>query len=607
MIEEVLNNFIQKNMEPISGLDATFLYAETPSSPMHIGSIAIIEGSLKFEDFKEVIRKRLHQAPRLRKRLIFVPFSIDHPYWVDDPEFDIDMHIHRVALPKPGGWAELRDMASKIHSETLDRSRPLWSFTFVEGIDSIPQVPKGSVAIIAKVHHVAIDGMAGVGLMSIMFDLSPTPRELPEPEPFNPEPLPNELSLVMNSTASFAKNPLKFPKMLGNVIGNTLKSGVLSRVQHSDLPTAPFTAPRTILNGTISARRKWNLVILDLDRVKALKKKMGTTFNDIILAICSGALRRYLLEKKKLPRKSLVASIPISIRTQEDSGDTGNRISNMLIQLATNVADPIERLQAIHHNTVKGKTYNNALGAETLSNMAEAVPFGLANQAARIYSRFNMSKMHKPVYNAMITNVPGPPMPLYIHGHRMVSMSGMAPILDGMGVIITIFSYNGQVTISTTSDAKTMPDIDVFSRYLREAANELEEAVHKYEKEAAPDEPAVPATAASDVVFERMKVHLKEHADKIKPGKGVFQFNVTGDVPTNWRVDLNKSPGTVRKMKAKNPDVTLTISDEHLMKLGRGKLNFQMAFIQGRLKVDGDSEKAMSLAKIIAKIPKIED
>ncbi|MEM9990565.1 MAG: wax ester/triacylglycerol synthase family O-acyltransferase, partial [Bacteroidota bacterium] len=605
--EEVLNGFIKKNMEPISGLDATFLYAETPTTPMHIGGIAIIEGSLKFEDFKEVIRKRLHQAPRLRKRLVFVPFSIDHPYWVDDPRFDLDMHLHHVALPKPGGWSELRAMASKIHSEALDRSRPLWSFTFVEGIDNIAQVPKGSVAIISKIHHVAIDGMAGVGLMSIMFDLTPTPKEMPEPEPFNPAPIPNELSLVVNSTANFAKNPLKFPKMLGNVIGNTLKTGVLSRIQHTDLPTAPFSAPRTILNGPISARRKWNLVILELDRVKALKQKMETTFNDIILAICSGAMRRYLLGKKKLPQKSLVASVPVSIRTQDDAGDTGNRISNMLIQLATNIPDPIERLKAIHDNTVKGKTYNNALGAETLSNMAEAVPFGLANRAARIYSRFNLSKIHKPVYNAMITNVPGTPMPLYINGHKMVSMAGLAPILDRMGVIITVFSYNGQVTISTTSDAKTMPDIDKFSRYIREAANELEEAVLAYEKKQAELEtPPVPENAESDIVFERLKGHLKEHADKIKPGKGVFQFNVTGDVPTHWRVDLNKSPGTVRKIKAKNPDVTLTISDEHLMKLGRGKLNFQMAFIQGRLKVDGDSEKAMSLAKILSKVPKLE-
>lgn len=204
---------------------------------------------------------------------------------------------------------------------------------------------------------------------------------------------------------------------------------------------------------------------------------MGTTLNDVMLAICAGALRKYLLEKEKLPNKPLVAMVPISTRTDADGKTSGNQVSSMLIQLATNIADPIERLEVIHENTIREKSYQGAIGAKTLANMAEAVPFGIANQAAQVYSRFQLSKLHKPVFNVTITNVPGPQFPIYMNGHQLQAIMGMAPIIDGMGLIITILSYNGIITISPTSDAKTMPDIDVFTRQLRESANELEAAI----------------------------------------------------------------------------------------------------------------------------------
>lgn len=212
-------------------MDASFLYGETSTSPMHVGSVAVIEGSLEFETFKKIIHSRIHLIPKLRKRLVFVPFSIDYPYWVDDPNFDIDMHFHHVALPKPGGWKELRAIASKTFTEHLDKSRPLWSFTFVEGLDSISQVPKGSVAIISKAHHVAIDGMAGAGIMSLIYDLSNEVKEIPEPKPYRPAPIPNEIGMALKSTISFAKRPFKFPKLLAEAATATIKSGMLTRAQ----------------------------------------------------------------------------------------------------------------------------------------------------------------------------------------------------------------------------------------------------------------------------------------------------------------------------------------------------------------------------------------
>ena len=578
MINKLLSQLNDKNIQPISGMDAVFIYGENPTSHMHIGSVVVIDGSLKYEDFKKTVESRIHMIPKLRKRLVTVPFSIDYPYWVDDPNFDLDMHLSHIALPGEGRWKDLRETASQIFSEPLDHSKPLWSFTFVEGLDNIPQVPKGSVAIISKIHHVAIDGMAGAGLLSIMFDFSPDIPKHKEPKPYKPAPMPNELALMLKSGISFAKKPLKLPKIIGETLKASIKTGALARVQKTALPTAPFTAPSTPLNGIISARRKWNTAILSLDRIKNLKTIMGTTLNDVMLAICAGALRKYLLEKNKLPHKPLIGMIPVSIRSKTNTSNEGNQLSNILVQLATNVEDPIERLEVIHANTTRGKTYQGAIGAKTLSNMAEAVPFGIANQAARLYTRFRVAQLHNPVFNVTITNVPGPQLPIYIYGHKVLSIMGMAPIIDGMGLIITIFSYNGQVTVSPTSDAKSMPDLNVFSRYIRDSANELEEHIIKYSKKKKKTTKDKPVPLKTTSLITKLKKFLKSNPQAMWPDSGVFQLHITKPSEAFWTIDLNNQPGSIRKSKSKNPDATFSISDDHLIKMASGKLNVQAAF-----------------------------
>ncbi len=609
MKKNLFDQFELSGVQPISGMDATFLHIESPKSPMHIGAVAVIEGSLDFNSFKRTIASRIHQMPKLRQRLVEVPFSIDHPYWVDDPDFNLDMHIDHVALPRPGSWKNLRRLASRIFSEPLDKSRPLWSFTFVEGLDQLSQVKPGSVAIISKVHHVAIDGMGGAGILGIIFDLDSKVREIPEPRPYNPAPMPNELAMVMKSTLSFAQKPLKFPKLIKNSVMSTVKAGFLTRAQHLDLPTAPFTAPRTPLNGTISSQRKWNTSILSLERVKRLKTIMGTTLNDVVLTICSGALKKYLEEKKKLPKKPLVAMVPISTKKNKP-GEGGNNLSAMLVQLATNVEDRIERLETIYDNTVKGKTYQGAIGAKSLSNIAEAVPFGIANQAARLYSRFNLSKMHNPVFNVVITNVPGPQMPIYLHSNKLHSIMGMAPIIDGMGLIITILSYNGNITISPTSDVKSMPDLDKFSDYILEEANALEKDILAYQKKGKKPKKSVVAAKSTksetDLFFQFIRKYLKDNPKFLKKPVGLFQFEVKGTETIHYQLNLSKKPGSVRKGIAKNPDVTVKIKEQYLLKIARKKLNVATAFVQGRIKLDGDSAIGMKLATILGQLPPYE-
>ncbi|MDF1699090.1 MAG: wax ester/triacylglycerol synthase family O-acyltransferase [Saprospiraceae bacterium] len=603
MINKLISQLNLPNVKSISGMDATFLYAETPTSPMHVGSVAILEGSLKYKDFRKLIMSRIHLIPKFRRRLMYVPFSVDHPYWVDDPDFNIDMHIKHVALPKPGDWKHLRRMASREFSEPLDQSRPLWSFTFVEGLDNLSQVKKGSVAIISKVHHVAIDGMAGAGLLAVLFDFGPKAGEIPPPKPYKPKPVPNEISLMLKSGLGFAKDPLKFPRIMKESLEATVRAGFVTRAQHLDLPTAPFTAPKTPLNGIISAERKWNTSIISLSRVKRLKNIMGTTVNDILLAICSGAIRRYLKEKKKLPKKPLVAMVPISTREKE-GGIDGNQLSAMLVQLATHIEDPIERLEKIYENTIKGKTYQGATGAKTLSNLAESVPFGVANQAARLYSRFHLSKMHNPVFNVVITNVPGPQIPIYMHGHKLLHIMGMAPIIDGMGLIITILSYGDEITISPTTDKYSMPDSTAFSNYILDAANELEKHVLEYDtsKVKKTKEKVKRSTTKTNTYFTKVRRNIKANPKAFEGLNGKVQFLIKGPEPVDYLLNLDAKVPTIRKHRAKTFDVSFTIQDVHLKKIETGELDYESALVQGRLVLTGNEALAKRILDILHSI-----
>lgn len=603
MLNQILSHIKVTNVKQVSGMDAAFLYGETENSPMHIGSVVIIEGALEFSDFKKLIESKLHVLPKFRQRLMYAPMSIDHPFWVDDPKFNINMHLNHVALPKNRDWKQLRTMASKIFSKPLDQNRPLWEFTFVEGLDNLSQVESGSVALISKIHHVAIDGMAGAGIMASLFDLSPEPTPIQKPKPWKPKPLPNELSLILRTGLGFAKNPLRLPKLLKDSIQATIKAGFITRVEHLDLPTAPFTAPHTPLNGIIAAERKWNTSIISLDRVKALKNKMGTTINDVILAICAGALRRYLLEKKMLPKKPLVAMVPVSTRSAGDH-NTGNQLNAMLIQLATHIEDPIERLEKIYANTIQGKTYQGTAGAGALNNLAEALPFGIANNAARMYTRFNLAKMHSPVFNVVITNVPGPQIPIYMYGHRVLHVMGMAPTFDGIGLIITVLSIDGQITISPTSDVKSMPDLGRFSDYILDAANELEEHVLKYDlsnnkiKRISDPEDIKNINVSS--YFTKLRKKLKADPKALPKNFGKIQYLIRGSHPTEYTVNLTAQPATIKKGKIKDAVASITILAKHLKKIESGKLDYESAMIQGRVIVTGDMKKAERFMKVIS-------
>jgi len=471
-------------MQPLSGLDSSFLYLETPTTPMHVGSLNVYEGSLSFDEFREFLQQRLHLAPRLLQKLVTVPMGLGNPYWIDDADFDINLHLHHTALPKPGDWKSLRKLTSRMFGQALDRSRPLWEFIFVEGLDSIPQVAKGSVAIISKIHHAAIDGASGAEILGLLFDASKTPRPIPPAGERKIEQAPGNISLLTTSYFNLIKSPFKLPGLLYQTAKATLATGKLSRIENSDVPRTLFNAPASILNQPISSRRKWNSALLSLDRVKALRSAVeNATLNDVVMAICTGALRRYLSEKDELPDKPLVAMVPVNTRSKQAGKDMGNQVSAMLIQLPTDIEDPIEQLRQLHKNTQRGKAYQDAIGAKQMTDYAEFIPFALGAQATRLYTRMQFSKHHRPLFNLVITNVPGPQIPLYMNGKLMLANMGMAPIFDGMGLIIPVLSYNGVLSFSPTTAANIMPDVDLFTRYIRESANTLEQCINAREEE----------------------------------------------------------------------------------------------------------------------------
>ena len=601
VIKDLLQEVLDSSMQQVSGQDATFLYAESPTSPMHIATLTIVEGSIEFNNFKEIVASKLHLIPKFRKKLLNVPLNLDYPYWVDDPYFDIDLHINRLKLPDPANWKTLREMTSSIFSSPLDLRRPLWSIDFIEGLDEVSQVPKGSIAIVSKIHHVMIDGSSGVGIMSILFDKNEEDKNKKPspPRPYEPEPLPDEISLLIKSTYGFFKNPLKVPKLIGETAYSFLKVKMNSqlKVKKSSLKSI-YATPKTIFNKSVSPKRTWGTAILSFDRINRLRKIMDVSVNDLILAICAGAIRRYLEEREKLPAQPLVANVPISIRVKDEEQQMNNQISNMFVKIGTHIKNPIERLEFIYEQTSIGKSKHKAVGAKALSKMADAVPFGLANLAASLYSKYNIKEFHRPPFNVTITNVPGPQNPLYLKGHKVVGIFGLTPVLDGFGLIIAAFSYNGLVSITTTSDAKTMPDTDKFSRYIRESANELEVLILAKEKQKTVEKVQ---KIKSSLFFTAFKKYISEDEKRRQKANGLYDFILNlGDSEINYQLAVLKEGVSVKKKKTAKPVVKIEIDDDNLINLYKKNLVLQEAIIQERIKFTGTKKNIDKFSQLLS-------
>jgi diacylglycerol O-acyltransferase / wax synthase len=503
-------------MEQLSGQDASFVYLETPTTPMHIGSVGIYDpstapgGFVRFKDILAHIESRLDKARSFRQKLVRVPFDLDHPYWIDDPDFDLEYHVRHIALPKPGDWRQLCIQVARLHARGMDMNKPLWEFNIVEGLDNIPGLPPGCFALVAKVHHAAIDGMSGVELSAAVHDIEPKPVERGVKSSWKGENEPAVTEMLMRTWMNSITQPVRFAKTLAQTVPGAAR--LIRDVAGGDVSLkGAKMAPQTLLNGKVSSHRVWDGAIFQLADIRAIKDRVeGATVNDVILTIIGGGLRQYLLGRKNLPNESLTAMAPISVRAEGEKEALGNLVSAMLVQLGTDIDDPMERLRYVRDTTVNSKAMTNAVGARTLTDYSQFLPSALAGLAARLYSRLGAANMHSPVFNVVATNVPGPRVPLYFAGAKMVRMMGTGPIFDGMGMINAIYSYGPEIAIAFTSDRDMVPDPANYAQALRDSFEALLHA------KAAPPKAKAAVSKAAPVKAKPPKVATKPKKAKAK-------------------------------------------------------------------------------------------
>lgn len=463
-------------MKRLSGLDAGFLYMETPSSPMHVASLMILDPSTSpdewgFAKLRRLYESRLHLAPPFRRRLVEVPFGIHHPIWIEDPDFDLDFHLRHIAVPQPGTMAELTELVGHLVAMPLDRSHPLWEVWLIDGLEG------GRVGLLNKVHHAAIDGASGEELMVAILDLSPEWDDKPPPEqPWEPERVPTDTELFGYAVNSLVQQPVKAVKTIRRTVEGALRLRETNRKPDVTPPPAPFAAPTTSFNAALTPRRALGTATLSLTDVKMVKNAFGTTVNDVVLALCSGALRHYLDEQGEVPDAPLVAMVPISVRTEDLKGTQGNQVAMSLTTLATDIDDPVERLRTISTGMKRTKEQHELIGASTLQDWVEFAAPAVAGLAARVYSRARIADRHRPLFNVTISNVPGPPFPLYVAGARMVATYPVGPIFDGGGLNMTVMSYLDSMDFGLNACPDLIPDVMVIADGLHLALDELKKA-----------------------------------------------------------------------------------------------------------------------------------
>jgi diacylglycerol O-acyltransferase len=480
-------------MRQLTSVDAQFLALESARQTGHVAGLAVLDpstapgGTLDAGDIKALMAERLPLLPPLRWRLVEVPFGLDYPFWIDDPEFDLDFHVRELALPSPGSDKQLAEQVSRIVARPLDRGRPLWELYLVHGLEA------GGVAMLTKIHHAVIDGMSGAEVMGLLLDLSPEGRELPKEAPPEPDRKPNEIEMLSRGLLGLPRYPLRLLRSLPAAVPNIEDTpfgvlpgaGTVGRLagavqravragERRTLERKPLVAPRTSFNGRISPHRRFAFGQLPLDAVKAVKNEHGCTVNDVIVSICASAVRRWLIEHDELPAEPLVAQIPISVRTDEQAGTYGNRIMLMAAPLFTDEPDPIKRLQTTHEALMEMKERHRALPAELLQDANHFIPPAVFHRAAQLTFRLSSSRPGRPTWNLVVSNVPGPQFPLYCAGARLEANYPVSVITDGMGLNITVMSYNGHLDFGIVGDRDQIPDLWCMIDWLREGLDELE-------------------------------------------------------------------------------------------------------------------------------------
>ena len=499
-------------MQQLTGVDASFLNMETSAQFGHVAFFLIFEGTGRtgaetVEAVKEAVGERLHQLAPFRRRLVPVPFGLDHPYWVDDPDFDLDYHVRHLTVAPPGDEHQLAELVAEVMSRPLDRSRPLWELNVVDGLRD------GGTAVLTKLHHATIDGGSLMVMLATLLDASPegptAAAALPaEHRAQAPERVPSQLELFNRALATVAGNPRKLarwqlralratsratrdlgmtnladllayglPGPAGKAVRAVNRRLVRPNTEVDAPPRLPDRpAPRTSFNRAITPHRSYAFTTTSLADAKKVKEAFGTTINDVVMALCSGALRRYLQARGELPSDPLIAMVPVSLRTGNEADPFSNRVSGVVAPLATNLADPVARLRAISASMTAAKEMQAALPADVLLDAAQFASPALATRAARMTSRVRIADRTNPPVNLVISNVPGPRAPLYLAGARMKVFSPVSIVTDGQGLNMTVHSYVGNLDWGFIACRELVPDVWDLTDYLHESMAELVKA-----------------------------------------------------------------------------------------------------------------------------------
>ncbi|BBX43094.1 WS/DGAT/MGAT family O-acyltransferase [Mycobacterium simiae] len=444
-------------MQRLTGLDASFLYLETPTQPLHVCSILELDTSTMpdgytFGRLRDALELRLAAMPEFREKLADNPLNLDHPVWVDDKDFDVDRHLHRIALPPPGGRAELSEICGHIASLPLDRGRPLWEMWVIEGVAGTDCHRGGRLAVMTKVHHAGVDGVTGANLMSKLCSTEP---DAPTPEPAAGVGGASGWQIAGGGLVRWASRPLQLAALLPDTVSSVVST--LRKARDGQTMARPFAAPRSAFNGKITGRRNIAYSELDLDDIKKVKNHFGVKVNDVVMALVSGVLRQYLSQRNALPDSSLVAMVPVSVHGKSDRPGR-NKVSGMFATLHTELSDPVQRLKAIADANSVAKQHSSAIGATLLQDWTQFAAPAVFGIAMRLYASSRLTET-MPVHNLVVSNVPGPQAPLYLLGCEAKAMFPLGPIFHGSGLNITAMSLHGTLNIGLISCPELLPDL----------------------------------------------------------------------------------------------------------------------------------------------------
>ena len=457
----------------MAGMDAAFLYLETPTMHLHVVGVLVLDpgdtpDGFTLERLTRVLSERIHLIPPLRRRLLPAPAGIDHPLWIEDAGFDLSAHVRRAPVDGPLSWAELEQFTGEVAGRPLDRSRPLWEMWLVDLADG------AGVALVTKLHHSMMDGGAGADLMASIFDLGPTGDGVaPADRPWVPDPVPSTTHQVVSSVSSLVARQRHVPAALAHSVGGVAGTARTWLGLRRSGDALPLTAPSTCFNGSLTARRTVSLTKVDLDTVLGIRRAFGTTVNDVVLAASATALRRYLSARGDLPKRDLVAAVPVSVHRDGAQPDLVNQVSNMMVPLPLQPDDPGERLVAIHANTTSSKALHGAFGPDSLQELTGFTLPPVMTAAARMYSGLGLARFHPPVLNLVISNVPGPPLDLYCAGAKVTGIFPMGPVMEGSGVNITVLSEARHLNVGIMACPDLLDDVDELGRGFVAAVDEL--------------------------------------------------------------------------------------------------------------------------------------